>query len=211
MRLGVYMGLSGNIDRLKELKMEKSQGWDKEGQRGGPETQAFSPSGEHCNLEHWERSVTAVDTGVGNECPEETRNTSVEDRQLDANRLGSFPLHLVPYWEGTECVGIPELLWKGEENWKGIWTWKVSESLSESSVFNLEEPEVFVYSCYFFDRTVQHARSSFPSQGLNPSPLQQKRGVLTLDDQGSPWAWVSSYWKNLRFVYVCCHWGLSSR
>lgn len=52
MRLGVYMGLSGNIDRLKELKMEKSQGWDKESQRGGPETQTFSPSGEHCNLEH---------------------------------------------------------------------------------------------------------------------------------------------------------------
>ena len=97
MRLGVYMGLSGNIDRLKELKMERSQGWDKGGQRGGPETQAFSPSGEHCNLELCERSVTAVDTGVGNQCPEETRNTSGEDRQLDANRLGSFPLHLVPY------------------------------------------------------------------------------------------------------------------
>ena len=33
---------------------------------------------------------------------------------------------------------------------------------------------------------MQHARSSFPNQGLNPSPLQQKHGVLTLDDQGSP-------------------------
>ncbi|XP_061238313.1 protein cornichon homolog 3 isoform X3 [Bos javanicus] len=35
-------------------------------------------------------------------------------------------------------------------------------------------------------RATKHARSSFPNQGLNPSPLQQKHGVLTLDDQGSP-------------------------
>ena len=61
----------------------------------------------------------------------------------------------------------------------------MSDSLSESNVFNLEEPEGFFFS-YFFDCTMQHARSSFPNQGLNPSPLQQKHGVLTLDDQGSP-------------------------
>ncbi|XP_024832244.1 protein cornichon homolog 3 isoform X9 [Bos taurus] len=35
-------------------------------------------------------------------------------------------------------------------------------------------------------RATKHARSSFPNQGLNPSPLQQKHGVLTLDNQGSP-------------------------
>lgn len=48
--LGIYMGLSGNIDRLKEPKVEKSQGGIGR-LEGGPGAQNFSPS-KTCNPEH---------------------------------------------------------------------------------------------------------------------------------------------------------------
>ena len=60
--LGIYMGLSGNIDRLKEPKIEKSQGWDREAGEEGqrPRTSALARSTATQNIE---RLVTAVDTG----------------------------------------------------------------------------------------------------------------------------------------------------
>ena len=153
--------------------------------------QDFSPSREHCNPEHWEVSHCSGHW-VRNECPEESRNTSVED----TNGLGSFLLHLVPYWEGIGCVARPELLWKGEETWKGIWTWKVSESLPESNVFNLEEPEVFFFfNCYFFLLHYAVCTIFIPQPGTDPKPPAAEAWSLNPGPPEKPWAWVISHWK----------------
>ena len=42
---------------------------------------------------------------------------------------------------------------------------------------------MFVFWIFFF-LAIRHAGSSFPGQGLNPCPLQWKRGVLTARQTG---------------------------
>ena len=63
----------------------------------------------------------------------------------------------------------------------------MSESLPESNVFNLEEPEVFFFfNCYFFLLHYAVCTIFIPQPGTDPKPPAAEAWSLTLDHQRSP-------------------------